>query len=121
MLMESIEAKAMGATKRRTPLQAIRAKCVWCCGGQPREATSCPAGKCPLHSWRHGRKPEGAINSALQTIREKCLQDCGEQGSHKDVTECPIIDCPLMPFRFGKNPNISEETRQKHRVRMMLR
>ena len=101
-----------------TPLRAIRAKCVWCCCDQPREATLCPAKKCILNPWRHGRKPEGAEKSALQTIREKCLYDCGEYGSWKDVAECPIEDCPLMEFRHGKNPNYSEEYKQKCRERV---
>ena len=100
-----------------TPLKAIRAKCVWCCNGQPREVSLCPAKGCPLHPWRKGRKPEDATKSALKTIREKCLSDCGGLAEVAGVKSCDVKDCPLWPFRLGTNPNISEATRAKQRQR----
>jgi len=40
-----------------TPLQAIHAKCVDCCGGDTSEVKKCPAKGCPLHPFRRGKKP----------------------------------------------------------------
>ena len=43
---------------QRTPMKAIRAKCIDCCLGSKYEASLCPAEKCPLHAYRHGKKPQ---------------------------------------------------------------
>jgi len=88
--------------KRLAPLKAIRAKCAWCCGDQPLEVKHCPATSCPLHPWRSGKKPEGATKSALKTIREKCLMDCGDPNSAASVKDCQVKDCPLWQHRLGK-------------------
>lgn len=39
-----------------SPLQAIRAKCLDCCG-DPREVKLCTATRCPLHPFRDGKNP----------------------------------------------------------------
>ena len=41
-----------------TPLKAIRAKCLECCGGSWRDVKFCTAGNCPLHEYRTGRRPK---------------------------------------------------------------
>ena len=38
--------------------QAIREKCIDCCGGFVREVRRCPAQNCPLWRWRMGRESE---------------------------------------------------------------
>jgi hypothetical protein len=43
--------------KKVTPMKAIRAKCLDCCGGQPSEVRKCPAIECPLYRYRFGRNP----------------------------------------------------------------
>lgn len=49
----------MGARKARlSPLQAIRARCLDCCGGQLVEVRECTASSCPLWPYRFGREPE---------------------------------------------------------------
>ncbi|MBQ3467299.1 MAG: hypothetical protein IJH21_03130 [Oscillospiraceae bacterium] len=40
-----------------TPLKAIRAHCVDCCGGSWKEARLCPASSCPLYPYRMGHNP----------------------------------------------------------------
>ena len=87
----------------RSPLQAIRAKCLDCCLGSTSEVKLCPSETCPLHALRFGRRVEGA--SPLKAIRRYCL-GCGE-GTWLSAKNCPFTDCPLYPFRFGTNPNIS--------------
>ena len=50
----------------------------------------------------------------LKSIREKCLDCCGNQ--YSEVRKCPIIDCPLWQYRMGKNPfhtrTMTDEQRQ---------
>lgn len=41
-----------------TPIKAIRAHCIECCGGSKKEARLCPAAECPLHPYRMGRRPK---------------------------------------------------------------
>ena len=41
-----------------TPIKAIRAKCLDCCGGSTKEARLCPADSCPLHPYRMGHRPK---------------------------------------------------------------
>lgn len=43
--------------KRLTPLKAVRAKCLDCSGGQPKEVRLCPCEGCPLWSYRMGFRP----------------------------------------------------------------
>lgn len=46
----------------RTPIKAIRAKCLDCCCGSSNEVRACPVENCPLFEYRFGRrpKPEGS-------------------------------------------------------------
>ena len=37
-----------------TPIKAIRARCLDCCGGQKAEVRLCPSQKCPLWPYRMG-------------------------------------------------------------------
>ncbi len=50
----------MNDTKQRTPLKAIRAKCLDCVCFQPSEVRKCPAKECPLWPFRMGRNPNRA-------------------------------------------------------------
>jgi hypothetical protein len=99
--------------RKPTPLQAIRKRCVWCCGGSTKDVAFCSARGCVLHPWRFGKVPVGATMSALRTIRQKCLNDCGEPSAA--VQACDLVECPLHLFRLGKSPNVTEETRCKRR------
>ena len=45
------------AKATRTPLKAIRAKCLDCCCNNPNEVRLCPAVDCPLHEYRRGSRP----------------------------------------------------------------
>lgn len=42
----------------RTPIKAIRAKCLDCCCGQPIEVRLCAAENCPLWEYRMGHRPK---------------------------------------------------------------
>jgi len=111
-----------------TPLQAIRAKCLWCCYGSAHEVSLCPAKACPSWPFRFGNKPgdeliaeqgdtplhplewpmtaaefQAGRPSPLKAIKSKCL-DCSG-ASKSEVGNCAFNDCALHPFRQGKNPN----------------
>jgi len=88
------------AVRSQTPMKAIRARCLACCGGSSKEVRLCPAERCPLHPHRMGRKGAGAPRTPLKAIRAKCY-DCGE-GTAADIRGCEMVGCPLHPFRFGK-------------------
>lgn len=42
----------------RTPIKAIRAKCLDCCCDQMSEVRLCPATDCPLWEYRMGHRPQ---------------------------------------------------------------
>lgn len=42
----------------QSPLRAIRAKCLDCCGGQPSEVRACPVTRCDLYPFRLGKRPQ---------------------------------------------------------------
>jgi len=44
-------------SENRSPLKAIKAKCLDCCCGQQNEVKLCPSEKCPLHPFRLGKNP----------------------------------------------------------------
>lgn len=41
-----------------TPIKAIRAKCIDCCAGQPKEVRLCSIEKCPLYPYRMEHRPK---------------------------------------------------------------
>jgi len=51
----------------KTPIKAMRAKCINCSGGSPKEVRLCPVIECALYPYRFGRRPTKAI---LDTIKE---------------------------------------------------
>ena len=80
-----------------TPLKAIRAHCLWCCGGieeafetqdgeqhtcyRPfREVAACPSATCPLHPFRRGKRTEPASAGPLRSIQEHCFGCLGGLG-----------------------------------------
>lgn len=42
----------------RNPMTAIRARCIQCCNGQPKEVRLCPCESCALHPFRMGVNPK---------------------------------------------------------------
>jgi hypothetical protein len=112
----------------RSPLQAIRQKCLWCCNGSAHEVALCPAKACPSWAFRFGHKPSDELiaeqgetrlhplewrmtaaefhargHSALKAIKRKCF-DCSG-ASKSEVRNCGVNDCALHAFRQGNNPN----------------
>ena len=48
-----------------TPIKSIRAKCLDCCAGQPKEVRLCPAVNCQLYPYRMGHRPKSNENNEL--------------------------------------------------------
>ena len=45
----------------KTPIKAMRAKCLDCCCGSPKEVRLCPVKECALYPYRFGKRPTQAI------------------------------------------------------------
>jgi len=86
---------------KKTPLKAIRAKCLDCSGGEYKEVRECPFdGKqdeeCPLYPLRMGT----GSRATLKRIRAYCLW-C-TNGQKQEIKLCPSVACSLWEYRFGK-------------------
>jgi hypothetical protein len=60
-----------------TPIKAIRAKCLDCCGGQKAEGKLCPCEDCSLYPYRMGRRPkaEELDPFSIDDIEDISLED----------------------------------------------
>ncbi len=82
---------------RATPLKAIRAHCLWCCGGmeEPFETqdgeqhqchrpfqlvATCPSTTCPLNPFRRGKRTEPSPAGPLRSIQDFCFGCLGGDG-----------------------------------------
>lgn len=54
-----------------TPIKAIRAKCLDCCNGQPKEVRICPIQNCALYEYRNGHRPKDEEVTAEDILNEK--------------------------------------------------
>ena len=104
--------------KRRSPLKAIRAFCVWCCGGSAPEVQLCPSASCAFYPYRMGTIPPGASRGLMKAFKARCLECAADH----DPANCDAFQkyeihppCPVWPYRLGKNPNIGMEQREKLR------
>ena len=55
--------------KVKTPLKAIRAKCIDCACGQLQEIRECTIKWCPLWAYRMGRRPKDADIAEVEKIK----------------------------------------------------
>ena len=116
-------------TSTPTPLRAVRLACLECCNGSALEVRQCVSFRCPLWTFRFGRRPSAEDRAAtagrqvyplerkmtgtsgLRAIRRRCL-DCSG-GTDAGVRACAVSACPLFQFRAGKNPNIVRTAERK--------
>lgn len=56
-----------------TPVKAIRAKCLDCCGGQTAEVRLCPITDCALYPYRMGHRPPKV--SQTDNLPSDCIGD----------------------------------------------
>lgn len=92
-----------------TPLEAVRAFCTDCIGGNSHDVGNCGGDKCKNGGCdEHGicwffRYRLGKGRPSVKLMRRMCLFCQGE--AEQFVRECSSTTCPLHPFRMGKNPN----------------
>jgi len=55
----------------KTPIKAIRAKCLDCSCFKPKEVRQCTAIDCPIYPFRMGRKPDKTTLSTLYKFYAK--------------------------------------------------
>jgi len=53
-----------------TPIKAIRAKCLDCSYGQPKEVRLCPVQTCALWPYRMGRRPAASEGTTRETQKK---------------------------------------------------
>jgi len=69
---------------KMTPMKAIRAKCIDCCGGHIYEPRHCTAEKCPLHPYRMGHKPKRINDTAGHSSTSECGATPTDKGIEKE-------------------------------------
>ena len=57
--------------KRRSPLRAIRQKCLDCTADQPKEIAECCSANCPLWPFRMGKNPYIEISPQGLEVKRK--------------------------------------------------
>jgi len=62
----------------RTPLKAIRAKCMNCSGNQLGELWNCPVVDCPLYEYRTGHRPLADDEDEKTLLQEGFSEKEGE-------------------------------------------
>ena len=67
-----------------TPIKAIRAKCLDCCGGVCKMVRECTAPNCPLWPYRLGRRPKINFPPENSIINEEETANSG-----KGYTDAP--------------------------------
>lgn len=74
-----------------TPMRAIRAKCLDCCGGIRDEVKRCTAIKCPLHAFRSGKNPNRQLRAVTdeqrQQMRERALNMRRAKNDNENTVE----------------------------------
>ena len=59
---------------RRSPLRAVKAKCLECMGGDRNEAEQCTAPDCPLYSYRLGKDRQKAYRPRTEAQQRASLE-----------------------------------------------
>ena len=70
-----------------TPMKAIRANCLDCCGSSPKEVRLCPREKCPLYPYRFGHRPAPPASVPNEQEAEKTGGLCGSFSAQNEKEE----------------------------------
>lgn len=103
---------------KRTPLKAIRAKCLDCSGTSAAVA-ACDFTDCGLYPYRSGHRSKDAEKTPIKAIRKECMDCC--KGSSYEVSLCPADGCAIWPYRFGTNPFITLTEEERARRAALMR
>lgn len=69
------EPEEKGDGKKRTPLRAIREKCLDCVCGSSQEVSLCPSRGCPLWAFRFGRNPNVKLSDEERARRAQMARE----------------------------------------------
>ena len=69
----------------KTPVKAIRAKCLDCCCTQYSEVTNCTVVKCALYPYRLGKRPNEATIDTLKELQSESGQDSPQLSSQNQI------------------------------------
>ena len=72
------------------PIKVIRAKCLDCCCGSPKEVRQCPVIDCPLHSFRFGKNPyrnQKVLSEEQKRLLSKNLATTGRNLKKEETHE----------------------------------
>ena len=58
----------------KTPLKAIRKKCLDCSYYQPKEVRKCTCIDCPIYPYRFGRRPSESIVDIIKQFHEENVE-----------------------------------------------
>jgi|SRR6516165_1495027 hypothetical protein len=103
--MSPDELLAMGHVPM-SPLEAIRARCLDCCAGSPREVGKCMALRCPSWPFRMGNHPyrKRPSDEQRQAMRERGRRLAKTNKSLPSDTEHHGAGIPLSPGEIVENP-----------------
>lgn len=92
----------MGNTKPRkrlcrSPLRAIRAKCLECCGGSHKEVRLCPDATCALHPFRKGQNPYPRPRKSAPEGRGPSPRNKGGREFQLSLLDSLALPGPLSP------------------------
>ena len=62
-----------------TPLKSIRANCLDCCAGSPKQVATCQIERCHVWPYRMGRRPTPAMVTAYLAAVSLAESDRGER------------------------------------------
>ena len=73
------------AKNYKTPIKAMRAKCLDCSCGSTKEIQLCPVIECPLYPYRFGKRPSQAIVDTINGYYEKNPEPTGDLSDKKGI------------------------------------
>jgi hypothetical protein len=74
-----------GPKRIRTPLQAIRAKCLDCSGGDTDEVENCVISHCPLYAYRCGSEMRCDIAPAQARFEDRVSEADGPESKGRKI------------------------------------
>jgi len=69
------ELNETGVGKKKTPLRAIREKCLDCCCGSSTEVDLCPCEDCSLYPFRYGKNPNIHLSDEERERRSRMARE----------------------------------------------
>ena len=70
-----------------TPLKAIRAKCLDCCGGQAHEVKLCVVADCPLYPFRFGKNSQRIKREYTEEERTELASRFGNAQKNRESAD----------------------------------